>query len=164
MDGTSIFVNWTSLDDAINYVLRIRTTHEEDGDDQDDSDDNDETNDPNEQENIKTVSDLDTNKHVIVKADLELVYYFAVSATNGYGSSNYSAEFKFDPENEDDGERDERRAGLRGWEIALIVIFIILFLLLCCVFWVCVFICWRRENRTYYAAKKGERERNSYQS
>ena len=143
----------------MNYVLWIRTSHEEDRDDQDDSDDDDETKDPNERENIKIISDLDTNKHVIVKADFEVVYYFRVRATNVYGSSNYSAVYKFDPENDVDSGRGERRTGLRGWEIALIVIFIILFLLLCCVFFVCAFICWRRENRTYYAAKKGEREK-----
>ena len=151
----SIFVNWTALDDIKNYTLEIRTTHEEDSDDRDDSDDREDSNDSNDEESIQTLV-LDTNTHVIPNADFDVVYHFRVKATNDFGSSDFSNVYKFDPESDDDSGHGKRRAGLRGWEIALIVIFILLILLLCCLLWVCVFICWRRENRTYYAAKKGE--------
>ena len=157
MEETSIFVNWTALKDVKNYTLEIHTSHERNGDDQDDSDDHDNTNDANDGENVKTVV-LDTNKHIIPDADFDVIYYFRVKATNDVGSSDYSTVYKFDPESAVEIGRGERRAGLRGWEIALIIIFIILILLLCCVFFVCLFICWRRENRTYYAAKKGNGE------
>ena len=164
MEETSIFVNWTALDDVKNYTLVVRTSHERDSDDendendendQDDSDDHDDTNGSNNRENIKMFV-LDTNKHIIPDADFDLIYHFRVKASNDVGSSDYSAEYEFNPESAVETGHGKRRVGLRGWEIALIVIFIILILLLCCVFFVCLFICWRRENRTYYAAKKGE--------
>ena len=166
VDETSIFVNWTALDDVDSYTLEIRTSHREkegeregegEGDEDDDEQDVSKNGDSNEGESVKTL-DLDTNKHIITDVDFELIYSFRVKATNDIGSSDYSSAYEFDPETALERGHGRERSGLRGWEVALIVIFIILLLLLCCILLLCICLCWRREKRTYYAAKKGKRE------
>ena len=158
VDGGSIKVNWTMSSDPLrpvsNYILEIRTSPEGRADDDDDDDGG---NDVDEGVVVKrqNISGA-TNKHIIGNPDLKLAYSFRIEAMNEAGSSGYSDEHKLDTKDVGGTTTGEQQAtGLAGWEIALIVIFLLLLLLLCCILILCIFLCWKREKRTYYAAKRG---------
>ena len=168
-------VNWTAPFDPLrpvdNYTLEIRRYEREDDSDNEEEEDEEETgsqettssrgcDDPLPDGDVTTeVLHIigGAEKYIIANADFSYVYRFRIQASNAIGRSTFSDEVCFELGVESMAEPG-RAGGLAGWEIALIVIFILLLLLLCCVLCLCLFLCWRKEKRTYYAAKRGESE------
>ena len=99
-----------------------------------------------------------------------VIYHFAVIATNDAGNSTRSDVEMFDvdeelsilmPVTDDKGLPVTGDKGLRGWEIALIVLML---LLLCCICYLCCFICFcccfigRRKKKEYNAEEQGMKD------
>ena len=157
-----ILVEWSDFSDPLkpvdNYTLEVRTIPRSEEDAEDDSKEKRQSNNEEKGEKITTlIISGATTKHVIVDPDFKQMFIFRVEAVNGVGRSGFSEEYPFEKTLEiprRDGQQERRQ--LEWWFILLIIIFIILLLCLCCILLLCILLCWRREKRTYRAAKRGE--------
>ena len=126
VDGTNLHINWTFAGQHVgSYVLEILRYE-----------------DNRLRENQTVV--VKQNFHVIENANLNSEYRFRVRAISDTGSSTFAQQRAI-----------QLGVGLRGWHIALIVIFLLLAILLCCILCCCIALLWRDRRRTYDAEKKG---------
>ena len=158
-----ILVEWSDFNDPLklvdNYTLEVRTIPRSEKDVEDDSKEKRQSNNEEKGEKITTlIISGATTKHVIVDPDFKQMFIFRVEAVNGVGRSGFSEEYPFEKTLEipRDGQLDREQERTEWWVILLIIIFIILLLCLCCILLLCILLCWRREKRTYRAAKRGE--------
>ena len=129
VDGTNLRVNWTFAGQhASSYVLEILRY---------------EGNTLIENRTVVVMQ----NFHVIENANLNSEYRFRVQTLSGTGSSTFTQQMAI--------QLKPEGVGLRGWHIALIVIFLLLAVLLCCILCCCIALLWRDRRRTYDAEKKG---------
>ena len=129
VDGTNLRVNWTFAGQHVgSYVLKILRYE------------------GSRLTENRTVVVMQ-NFYIIENANLNSEYRFRVRAVSDTGTSTFTQQraIQLKPEG----------VGLRGWHIALIVIFLLLAVLLCCILCCCIALLWRDRRRTYDAEKKG---------
>ena len=129
VDGANLHINWTFAGQHVgSYVLEILRYE------------------GNTLRENRTVT-VKQNFYVIENANLNSEYHFRVRAVSDTGDSTFTQQrtIQLRPEG----------VGLRGWHIALIVIFLVLAVLLCCILCCCIALLWRDRRRTYDAEKKG---------
>ena len=126
VDGVNLYINWTFAGQHVgSYVLEILRY---------------EGNTLTENRTVVVMQ----NFHIIENANLNSEYRFRVQAVSDTGSSTFTQQRTI-----------QLGVGLRGWHIALIVIFLVLAVLLCCILCCCIVLFWRERRRTYYTEKQG---------
>ena len=126
VNGTHLRINWTSPIQPVDaYVLEI-----------------------SQNDGSTTTVTVQQNFFVLRNANLNSEYNFRVQATSAAGNSTFTGQFVYRP-------RGMESAGLRHWQIALIVLFLLLVILLCCILCCCIAFAWKERRRTYNAEKRG---------
>ena len=130
VNGTHLRIHWTTPTQPVDsYVLEIVRY------------------DGNTIGDNRTVT-VQQNFFVVRNANLNSVYNFRVQTTNAAGNSTFTEQFVFRP-------TEPESAGVKNWQIALIILFLLVVFLLCCILCCCIAFCWKERRRTYNAEQKG---------
>ena len=129
VDSTNLHVNWTVAGHSVSsYVLEILRYKD------------------NRLRENQTVT-VNQTFYVLKNANLNSEYRFRVQAISDTGNSTFTQQKAI---------QLQEKVGVKGWQIALIILFLLVAVLLCFIFCCCLIgLIWRERRRTYDAEKKG---------
>ena len=129
VDSTNLHVSWTFDGHNVgSYVLQILRYED------------------NRLRENRTVT-VNQTFYVLKNANPNSEYRFRVQVISDTGNSNFTQQKAI---------QLQEKVGVRGWQIALIILFLLVAVLLCFIFCCCLIgLIWRERRRTYDAEKKG---------